>query len=99
METPVYVEKADAFSSGASHACPQCGQEVTAATLYSKIEPDIFSFYVRPCGHRLGLWSKAPDWIADVQVIDPEEEYARDEQRRAMEVWNEKVRRFNEVQS
>lgn len=94
-QTAQYIEKLNAFSSGESHACPHCGQEVTSARLYSKTEPDMFSLYVLPCGDRLGLWSAAPAWITDVEIIDPEQEYIMNEQRRAIKDWNEKIQQFN----
>lgn len=69
-----YIKKIAAFSSGESRVCPMCGEPVTGATLYAKIEPEVFSLYVRPCDCRLGLWGKAPDWITDVQIIPLEDE-------------------------
>jgi hypothetical protein len=78
-----YIRKLAAFSSGESKTCPMCGESVTGATLYEKWEPELFSLYVRPCNHRLGLWGKAPDWIADVEIVpvdnDASEDYPDDE--------------------
>lgn len=60
-----YVQKANAFASGEHRHCPQCDAPVEGVTLYAKSEPEMFSLYVRPCDHRLGLWSAAPKWIAE----------------------------------
>lgn len=57
------------FETGASHACPACGREVTSARLYPHIEPESNSLYVDPCGCRLGIWKAAPEWIIDVEII------------------------------
>ena len=72
-----YIERLNAFGSGQSHACPLCGEEVMSVSLYAKTEPAMFSLYVYPCRHRLGLWSKAPEWIKDVQII-PLKDYEDD---------------------
>lgn len=64
-----HVRKSNAFSKGESHTCPQCGAEVESATLYEKMEPDMFSLYVHPCNCRLGLWSAAPKWITNVKIV------------------------------
>ncbi len=94
-----YVRKLNAFSTGESHACPNCGQEVASAILYEKWEPEMFSLYVNPCGHRLGLWGKAPDWITNVTVIpvqDDSEEYDEgNEERETSLSWREYlIRRY-----
>lgn len=68
-ELEAYTKKMNDFSSGAQKACPVCGEPVTGATIYEKLEPEIFSLYVQPCNHRLGLWSKVPAWIEQVEVV------------------------------
>lgn len=67
-EIKEYIRKSYAFSSGASRECPQCGEPVTGAKLYAKIEPEVFSLYVLPCNHRLGLCAGAPAWIPSENV-------------------------------
>ena len=57
--------KLAAFSSGTSEQCPSCGEVIAGVTLYEKIEPELFSLYVEPCGHRLGMWSGAPEWVKE----------------------------------
>ena len=64
-----YIRKSNAFWTGESKTCPTCGEPVTAAKLYAKIEPEVFSLYVLPCDHRLGLWAGAPAWITDVEIV------------------------------
>lgn len=72
-EIAAVIGKTNDFANGVSKACPECGAEVTSATIYEKIEPDTFSLYVNPCGHRLGLWSKVPTWITDVTRVPVED--------------------------
>jgi hypothetical protein len=57
-----YLDRLAAFTSGADQRCPQCSAAIETITLYKKIEPDMYSLYVKPCGHRLGLWRNAPNW-------------------------------------
>lgn len=72
-----YTDRLAAFTSGKDQRCPSCGTPVTNAVLYAKMLPEMFSLYVKPCGCRLGLWTKAPDWITNVEIIDPyDEEYS-----------------------
>lgn len=87
-----YVRKSNAFSSGESHACPVCGAEVTAARLYEKTEPEVFSLYALPCNCRLGLWGKAPDWITTVYLVtlEGDDDYMIDRERLAR--WNKMVK-------
>lgn len=63
------IRKSNAFWTGESKTCPTCDEPVTAAKLYAKIEPEVFSLYVLPCNHRLGLWAGAPEWITDVEIV------------------------------
>lgn len=81
LEQSERLYREELFASGQSHNCPECGAEVTGATLYEKREPDMYSLYVQPCNHRLGLWAKAPAWITNVKIIPDEEEA----------VWNDGV--------
>lgn len=64
-----YIRKVNAFASGENHTCPLCSTEVTGVRLYEKFEPEVFSLYALPCNCRLGLWSKAPDWITRVEFV------------------------------
>lgn len=64
-----YMRNLAAFAAGTSRVCPDCGEPVLGATCYEKTEPTVFSLYVQPCNHWLGLWSKVPAWIADVEVV------------------------------
>lgn len=74
-----YLNKINDFASGKTHACRECGAEVTSAIIYEKSEPELFSLYVEPCNHRLGLWSKVPEWITDVEVVPLDMEFDEDD--------------------
>ena len=63
QSTADYVKALNAFGSGESRNCPMCQVPVEGIRLYEKIEPEMYSLYVEPCNHRLGLWSGAPDWV------------------------------------
>lgn len=69
-----FIGRCNAFGDGRCKQCPICDIPVAGVTLYEKSEPDMYSLYIEPCGHRLGLWPKAPDWIeADglpVEIIE-----------------------------
>ncbi len=58
-----YISRMTDFSLGDSKKCPMCGELITGARLYAKIEPDTYSLYVLPCDHRLGLWGGVPEWM------------------------------------
>lgn len=71
MNTPQnYHDLVKAFADGTRRTCPLCDTPVTRVVLYGKSEPQTYSLYVQPCGHRLGLWPKAPGWAADAGMVE-----------------------------
>ena len=58
-----YLTGVAAFSSGTDRTCPYCHTPIAGVRKYMKIEPDVFSLYVLPCEHRLGLWGDVPLWV------------------------------------
>lgn len=64
-----FISGLNAFSKGESRTCPTCGGAIEQIDLYEKSEPDTYSLYTRPCGHRHGLWSSAPDWALNEGIV------------------------------
>lgn len=64
-----YLSRLVAFSDGTSRRCPVCDGPIEQFDLYEKIEPQTYSLYIRPCNHRLGLWSGVPEWANEVEVF------------------------------
>ena len=58
-----------AFASGERRFCPLCDAPVSGIRLYDKSDLQTYSLYVDPCGHRLGLWPKAPDWATQAGIV------------------------------
>lgn len=60
-----FIKRLNAFASGEDKRCPYCNGDIASITLYEKIEPEVMSLYVHPCGCRLGLWGGAPKWAKE----------------------------------
>lgn len=77
QDTNALVKRYDQFGRGEIHNCPICDTPVKEIHLYEKWEPEMFSLYVLPCNHRLGLWSAAPEWTKaeNIPAILIDEQY------------------------
>lgn len=99
QDTDDLIRRFNQFGSGELRNCPYCDTPIQAIKLYEKIEPEVFSLYVRPCGCRLGLWRGAPQWAKDANIPvlvvtneDQDKAAAENEARTRIEIWNAKVR-------